>query len=402
MADNMYTTTTAEMQPRGKTAKDVIPLDSQAAYDALEPAEQQEILTLSKSIDVTKFDNVTSYGSEVMRKTFEQCGQFLKSESGSEADQEVIRRVVELAKKASDSYDDFDLALQEPNFLEKILLKLSSSKKNGRVKKIQTHAITNYKLLVELKASCESWLEILRNAMGNITFSEISDTENLKLLEKYIISGKFAEKRIAQELQQMEANMKKTGLVTDSQKYDQLKEGYDIFVLRLTNLEKSRVMYYLSLGQLMLIKRSNKNVQIAIHTQSDNCISLIAQQLRNAVLNAKNQEVIEGQKALSHLSDELIKDVSNSVGITAEEAEKLLYYGIYDTEAAKEAVKSVISSCENVKHIAEEMLPKMKADVTELNGLIEELRPYVDPASKSLTQKNSPVTTSVETGSLKF
>lgn len=398
----METTGTTEMKPQEDITSDVIPLNVKEAFNSLKESEQREILTLSNSIDVTRFENVTAYGSDVMRKTFEQCGQFLKSESGSEADQEVIRRVVELTKKASDSYDDFDLALQEPNAIEKILLKISSSMKNSRVKKIQTHAITNYKLLVELKASCESWLEILRNAMGNITFSEMSDTENLKLLEKYIIAGKLAEKRIAEELHQMEANMQKTGLVTDSQKYDELKEGYDIFTLRLTNLEKSRVMYYLSLGQLTLIKRSNRNVQIAIHTQSDNCMSLIAQQLRNAVLNAKNQEVIEGQKALSRLSDELIKDVSHSVGITSEDAEKLLYYGIYNTEAAKEAVKTVISSCENVKHIAEEMLPKMKADVTELNGLVEELRPYVDPASKSLTQKNSPVQTNVKTGSLKF
>ena len=398
----METTGTTEMKPQENITSDVIPLNIKEAFDSLKESEQREILTLSNSIDVTRFENVTAYGSDVMRKTFEQCGQFLKSESGSEADQEVIRRVVELTKKASDSYDDFDLALQEPNAIEKILLKISSSMKNSRVKKIQTHAITNYKLLVELKASCESWLEILRNAMGNITFSEMSDTENLKLLEKYIIAGKLAEKRIAEELHQMEANMQKTGLVTDSQKYDELKEGYDIFTLRVTNLEKSRVMYYLSLGQLTLIKRSNRNVQIAIHTQSDNCMSLIAQQLRNAVLNAKNQEVIEGQKALSRLSDELIKDVSHSVGLTSEDAEKLLYYGIYNTEAAKEAVKTVISSCENVKHIAEEMLPKMKADVTELNGLVEELRPYVDPASKSLTQKNSPVQTNVKTGSLKF
>lgn len=281
------------------------------------------------------------------------------------------------------------------------MLKLSSKRKNSRTQKIQTHAVTNYKLLAELKESCESWLEMLRNAMGDITFSELSDSENLELLEKYIIAGNIAKTRIEKELQQMQEASRNTGLRVQSQQYDDLKEGYDIFVLRLNNLEKSRVMYYLSIGQLSLIKRSNRNVQISVHTQTDNCITLIGQQLRNAVLNAKNQEVIEGQKALSRLSDELIRDVSNSIGVTAEEAEKLLYYGVYNVDAAKEAVKTVITSCESIKHIAEEMLPKMQADVTELNGLIEELRPYID-ASIQEPQKNSPVPTNRGTGSLKF
>lgn len=380
----------------------VPPINVEAAFNALTPEEQQEVSQLADSIDVTRLDNVMAYGSEVLRKTFEQCGQFLKSESGSTADQEVIKRVVELTKKASDSYDDFELVLQEPNFWEKILLKLSSSKKKTRTQKIQTHAVTNYKLLVELKDSCESWLEMLIAAMGNITSSSMSDSENLELLEKYIIAGKMARARVEAELSQLQENIHNTGLRAQAKQYDELKQGYDIFVLRMNNLEKSRVMYYLSIAQLHLIKRSNINVQVSVRTQSENCITLIGQQLRNAVLNAKNQEVIEGQKALSRLSDELIKDVSHSIGVTAEEAEKLLYFGIYNADAAKEAVKTVITSCESIKHIAEEMLPKMEANITELNDLVEELKPYIDESTIRGPQENSTVPVNSGTGNLKF
>lgn len=380
----------------------VPPINVDAAFNALTPEEQQEVSQLADSIDVTRLDNVMAYGSEVLRKTFEQCGQFLKSESGSTADQEVIKRVVELTKKASDSYDDFELVLQEPNFWEKILLKLSSSKKKTRTQKIQTHAVTNYKLLVELKDSCESWLEMLIAAMGNITSSSMSDSENLELLEKYIIAGKMARARVEAELSQLQENIHNTGLRAQAKQYDELKQGYDIFVLRMNNLEKSRVMYYLSIAQLHLIKQSNINVQVSVRTQSENCITLIGQQLRNAVLNAKNQEVIEGQKALSRLSDELIKDVSHSIGVTAEEAERLLYFGIYNADAAKEAVKTVITSCESIKHIAEEMLPKMEANITELNDLVEELKPYIDESTIRGPQENSTVPVNSGTGNLKF
>ncbi len=38
----------------------------------------------------------------------------------------------------------------------------------------------------------------------------------------------------------------------------------------------------------------------------------MAQQLRNAVLNAKTKEVLEGQKAMTRLNDELIKEISKA------------------------------------------------------------------------------------------
>ena len=102
------------------------------------------------------------------------------------------------------------------------------------------------------------------------------------------------------------------------------------------------------------------------------------------------------------MSDELIKDVSKSIGVTADQAEKLLYYGIYNTEAAKEAVKSVITSCDEIKKVATEMLPKMEADIAELNGLVEELRPYIDEAATVTSPQNSPAPTNSGSGSLKF
>lgn len=394
------TTMLEQFNNEASVKEDVRTLNVEVAFKTLAPDEQKEITALSEAIDVTELEKVMSYGSEVLKRTFDQCGKFLKSEIGSDADQEVIKRVEELAKKASESYEDFELVIQEPNFLEKLLLKLSSSRKNNRTKKIQNRAVSNYRLLSELKESCEIWLDILKKSMGDITYSEMSDSENVYLLEKYIIAGEFAKKRVENELQQIQENMEETGLRTQSQKYDDLKEGYDIFLIKLENLKKSRVMYYLSLAQLNLTKKSNRNVQISISTQSSNCITLIGQQMRNAVLDAKNREVIEGQKALVRLSDEMIKDVSHSIGVTSENAEKLLYYGICNVDAAKEAIKTVISGCDNVKKIAEEMLPKMQSETEELNALVEELRPYIDASSSA--QPPSEVSAINDTKNLKF
>ena len=106
------------------TKNDVIPLNCKQALATYSEKERQEILELADSIDVRKTENVMSYGSIALKRTFEQCGSFLKDERGSHADQEVISRVIELSKKASNSYDDFNMVLQEPGLFQKLLLKL--------------------------------------------------------------------------------------------------------------------------------------------------------------------------------------------------------------------------------------------------------------------------------------
>lgn len=377
--------------PTPTTPKDVVPLNCQAAFSSLSEAEQEEILELANKIDVREAEKVMSYGSVALKMTFDQCGKFLKNERGSQADQEVIAQVIELSKKASESYEDFNLVLQEPKFFQKLFLKMFNSGKDSHTKKIQNSAITNYKLLAELKTSCDSWLEMLKKAMGEIEYSALSDYETIGLLEKYIIAGSIAKERIESRLREIQSLHEETGLQQYAYSYQQMKEGYDLFLITMSNLEKSRVMYHLSIGQLALIKRSNRNVQISIHTQVDNSMALIGQQLRNAVLNAKTREVLEGQKAISRLNDELIKDISHKVGITAEETEKLIYSGFYNIEAAKEAVTTVINSCNAIEKTASEMLPKMKADMTQIEELIKQLEPCVGSVETlKIEEKTSP------------
>ncbi len=383
------------------TAQDVKPLNCEAALARFTAEEKQEIMALADAIDVRKIENVMNYGSAALKATFEQCGKFLKDERGSLADQEVIKQVIELSKKASESYDDFNLVLQEPNLFQRIILKVMSGGKGSRAQKVQQSAVTNYKLLAELKASCDSWLEMLRKAMGDVEYSILSDAENISLLEKYIIAGNIAEERVLHEMAAIQKQYDETGLQQYAQDYEEVKEGNNIFLITMANLEKSRIMYHLSVGQLTLIRRGNRNVQISIHTQVDNSMALIGQQLRNAVLDAKTREVLEGQKAISRLSDELIKDVSKNVGLTAEETERLLYASFYHTEAAKEAITTVINSCNAIQKTATDMLPQMKADLTQLNDLIKQLEPCVGPM-ETLENLKSGTPPTTGGGNLKF
>lgn len=385
-------------------AKDVLPLNSKAAMQAYEPEEQQAIIALAESIDVRKIDNVRAYGSEPLKQTFAQCGDFLKAERGSQADQTVIKQVKELAKKASDSYEDFNLVLREPNFFQKFMLSILNGGKNSRIRDIQNSAVTNYKLLIELRASCDRWMDMLKKAYEEIQISGESDVKDIGLLEKYIVAGQLAKDRIEQELERVQTQYQETGLQKYAREYDLLNRGYKVFQIAMANLEKSRIAYIISIGQLTLIQNGNMEVQSAVNTQKEHSMTLISQQLRNAVLDAKTREVLEGQKAITRLNDELLKEVSKSVGITAKEAEKLLYAGFYNLSAAKEAITTVINSCKEIESVAREKLPKVQSKMKEVEGLLSELSPYINSVEtlKQESGSSAPTIVSTPTGGLKF
>lgn len=301
---------------------------------------------------------------------------------GSEADQRVIQEVIELSKEASKKYDDFNNIIKEPNAIQKFLIKAIYGGKPKIVSRVKDSALTNYNLLLKLEKSCKDWEDLLKNAMGQITDSQLADEESIILLEKYICAGYIARERIEKEIEEARVKFEESNMYEDSKRYEELKAGLEVFNITLNNLEKSRAMSKLSVGQLTLIRNSNISLQIALRTQRVNSMNVAATQIRNAVINAKNKQVLEGKKALKGLNDELLRKVSADAVYTAQEAKEVVYGGFYSVEAAKEAAVTVLNGCKSIKDTAEKMLPQMEAETREIEAIIEELRPVVAELDK--------------------
>lgn len=352
-------------------------LDLEKAFESLSPEDQAAILAVADQIDLDKVDNIMDFGSEPLVKTYEQCGKFLKDSRGSDADQKVIKDVLDLIQKANKTYEDFNLTIKEPNALQKALLKFFKFANKNRIKKIDQVAITNFNLLEELKASCNLWINNLEKSMDDISESFYSDLENVTLLEKYIIAGRKALPRLEAEVKELQDKASSTGLQQDYVAYENANHSLEMFNAVLSNLDKSRLMYYLSGGELKIIANANMDTRAAIKMQVNNNAALIGQQLRNGIHNENNRQAIEGQKALNVLNEEVMKYVAESVKGTSIDAKKLMYTGIYDLNAAKIAIKTVIDTGNEVRRLAEELLPKMQAENKEINQLIKELQPEV-------------------------
>lgn len=380
-ADNMAAVTVDQELVTKRS--EIKPIEPHAALATYPKEEQEKILALADQIDMRKFENVMNYGSAVFEKTFQEAGALIKKERGSHADQEVMKKVIELSQKASDTYEDFNLMLKEPNWFPKLLLKLSARKREERDVNLQKAAVSNFNLLTELRESSDTWMALLKDALQEISTAKMNDIHGTEVLQKYIIAGKLAQERAQEELKALEAkNVETGGLIQYSQEYEELKEGYDMFEVQMLNLENSRQLYMLAVAQLLITERTNKRVQMTVSTKTQKTLTLISMQIQNAILNEKNREVMEGQKQLSRLNEELVKEVSNSIGITARDAEEMLCSLPCSVETVKIAVTSLLDCYDQINKTIEEQIPKMKDDVAEMDALINTLEEKISSSSR--------------------
>lgn len=381
-------------------SQNIFPVNYQAALSTYTEAEQQEIRSLADRIDVRKIENVMNYGSTPLKRTFEQCGEFLKKEQGSRADQQVMAQVIELSKKATQSYEDFNFQIREPGLFQKVLMKMFGNGNGPRMKALKDSAATCYQLLKDLEKASKSWEAVLKEAYREIEVSAKDEFDSIVLLEKYLIAGNLAEERIVQEIAEAEQQYAATGLQQYAQEVDVLKSGHEVFQHNMQYLEQSHITYRIVIGQLALARKGNINAQLTIGAQTKHSLTLISQQLRNGLISTKTQSVIDAQKALSGFSDELIKGVSESIASTAQDSTKLLNEGFCSMEAAKSAITTIYESFEAIKNAAAEALPKIKADMSEAEVMLNQLEPYI--ASRPALNQGNSTPTNVGSGQLKF
>ena len=354
----------------------VVPLTS-ASLTQFKEEEREAIVALANAIDVTDFSKVASYASVPLEKTFRDASAIIKDFSGTSTDHEVVEMVRKLSEQASKSQEDFNLVISKPSFVEGLLMKISSKMKEKNDADVKYKAISCYKLLEQLRDSCETWIQNLEENRGKIIESAYSDRDVCYELEEYIVAGHVALERLESELVTLENKWKESGLIEDKLAYENYKRGLDNFKLKLTYLEKSRAAGILSIGQLGLQVRANESIQLAVRSQKDHSMALAVQQIRNALTDKRNREALEGQKSITKLNDELLKKVSEGVALTSKEAEEILINGVYSVEAAVQAVQTVKTACADIIKVREQLVPKIEQEMEKVKKLVEEISPVV-------------------------
>ena len=350
-----------EAKPEPAPAPD--PLAEEAAK--LSPEEQKMVEEFANKIDVTNSQMVLQYGAATQKKVGDfseaaldkvrtkdlgEVGEALASLVGElknfDAEEEESKGIFGFFKKAGNNIDQ---------------MKTKYAKAETNVERIEAMLEAHQVQLLKDIALMDKMYQ-----MNMLYFKELT---------MYILAGK---KKLAQvretDLKQAMDKAKASGLPEDAQAARDLADMCDRFEKKLYDLQLTRTISIQMGPQIRLLQNNDTMMAEKIQTSIVNTIPLWKSQMVLALGLAHSQQAIEAQRAVSDMTNELLK--KNAAALkqgtidTAKESER----GIVDIETLQQTNKSLIETLDELAKIQTEGKQKRAAAEQELGRIEGELK----------------------------
>lgn len=196
-----------------------------------------------------------------------------------------------------------------------------------------------------------------------------------KELSMYILAGKKRLNQVREnDLKELMAKAEKSGLPEDAQAARDLADMCTRFEKKLYDLELTRNISIQMGPQIRLIQNNNTMMAEKIQTSIVNTIPLWKNQMVLALGMAHSQQAMEAQRAVSDMTNELLKKNAETLKqgtiATARESER----GIVDIETLQKTNRSLIETLDELGKIQSEGRAKRAAAEEELGRIEGELR----------------------------
>jgi len=194
-------------------------------------------------------------------------------------------------------------------------------------------------------------------------------------LSMYIVAGKkkLGEVRVT-ELPAAQEKAKRTGLPEDAQAANDLANMCLRFEKKLHDLELTRNVSIQMAPQIRLIQNNDSLMAEKIQSSIVNTIPLWKSQMVLALGLAHSQEAMEAQRAVSDMTNELLKRNAEALRQGTIETAKESERGIVDIETLKQTNQTLINTLDEVLRIQEEGKAKRVAAEEELGRIEGELK----------------------------
>ncbi len=350
-----------EAKPEPAPAPD--PLAEEAAK--LSPEEQKMAEDFAARIDVTNSQMVLQYGAATQKKVGDfseaaldkvrtrdlgEVGEALASLVGElknfDAEEEESKGFFGFFKKAGNNIDQ---------------LKTRYARAETNVERIESMLEAHQVQLLKDIALMDKMYQ-----MNMLYFKELT---------MYILAGK---KKLAQvretDLKQAMDKAKASGLPEDAQAARDLADMCDRFEKKLYDLQLTRTISIQMGPQIRLLQNNDTMMAEKIQTSIVNTIPLWKSQMVLALGLAHSRQAIDAQRAVSDMTNELLK--KNAAALkqgtidTAKESER----GIVDIETLQQTNKSLIETLDELARIQTEGKQKRAAAEQELGRIEGELK----------------------------
>ena len=330
----------------------------------LSPEEQKMVDDFAEKIDVTNSQMVLQYGAATQKKIgdfSETALDKVRTKDLGETGEMIANLVTEL--KGFDAQEEskgiFGFFKKAGSGIE--AMKAKYAKTEANVEKIEAVLEGHQVQLLKDVAMLDKMYQ-----MNMLYFKELT---------MYILAGKKKLKQVREgELQAAMDKARASGLPEDAQAARDLADMCDRFEKKLYDLELTRNVSIQMGPQIRLIQNNDTMMAEKIQTSIVNTIPLWKSQMVLALGLAHSQRAIEAQRAVSDMTNELLKKNAAALKQGTIDAAKESERGIVDIETLQATNKSLIETLDELSRIQSEGRAKRAAAEVELGRIEGELK----------------------------
>lgn len=337
-----------------------------AVFDesSLSDAERKMVNDFAEKIQISNSNLVLQYGSGAQKKIAdfsETALNNVRTKDMSEVGEMLTNVVVELKKFNVDEEEKglFSFFKRSGNKISTYKAKYSSAEANvNRICNVlENHQVQLMKDIAMLDKMYE---------LNKVYFKELS---------MYILAGK---KKLAEvestELPAAQEKARRTGLPEDAQAANDLSAMCNRFEKKLHDLELTRTISIQMAPQIRLIQNNDTLMTEKIQSTLVNTIPLWKSQMVLALGVAHSQQAADAQKAVTDMTNELLRKNAETLKMSSIETAKQSERGIVDIETLKTTNESLISTLDEVMRIQQEGRQKRQEAETELRRIENDLK----------------------------
>ena len=349
------------------------PADAQAAQEKVDPVvldeqslseeERRQVEDFARKIDLTNSTQVLQYGASSQKKVAdfsESALENIRTKDLGEVGDMITGLVTELT--------GFDATAEQPKGILGFFKKAGNQELKTRYAKAETNVERIEGMLQDHQ------VQLLKDIAMLDKMYEMN-TVYYKELTMYIVAGKkkLADVR-AGELPRLVEKARATGLAEDAQAAKDLEDMCTRFEKKLYDLQLTRSVSVQMSPQIRLIQSNDTMMAEKIQTSIVNTIPLWKSQMVLSLGLAHSQQAIEAQRAVTDMTNELLRKNAAALKQGTVEAAKESERGIVDLETLRQTNQSLIETLDEVVKIQTEGRAKRAAAEQELGRIEGELK----------------------------
>ena len=344
---------------------EVIPAPQNEMDDSMLSEEQKQMVSeFVEKIDLRNSNAILQYGAGTQKKMADFSEKALENVRTKDMG-EIGNMLTDLVGELK----NFDVEEEEKGFgafFKKRANKLTELKAKYDKTEVNVNKIT---------AALESHqIQLIKDAQMLDRMYEMN-LNYFKELSMYILAGKKKLQAAREtELTALREKAAASGLPEDAQAAKDYEGLIDRFEKKLHDLELTRTIALQTAPQIRLVQGSNTVMAEKIQSTIVNTIPLWKSQMVIALGVEHSTQAAEAQRAVSDMTNELLKKNADRLKTATIEAAKESERGIVDIETLRHTNESLISTLDEVMKIQTEGRAKRVAAEGELQNMENELK----------------------------